>query len=211
MDKSSEWLNIVEAVKECKECPLHKFRKNPVPGEGSLNAEVMLIGEAPGRREDETGRPFVGAAGKYLNELLSKAGLKREDVFITNVVKCRPPNNRDPKPEEIMKCSRHTNRIIKLISPKVIVTLGNHSGRYVIEYLGGGRWYGVTRARGKVHDLMVLGLRVKVLPTYHPAAALYNPKLKGNLEMEYVRLGEQVTSVNSGRRSKGRTLLDYFT
>jgi len=211
MDKEKKWHDIVKAIKECRECPLHKFRKNPVPGEGSLNAEVMLIGEAPGRREDETGRPFVGAAGKYLDELLSKAELKREEVFITNVVKCRPPNNRDPKPEEIMSCSTHTNRIIKLISPKVIVTLGNHSGRYVIEYLGGGRWYGVTRARGKVYDLVVLGLQIKVLPTYHPAAALYNPKLKEYLEKDFIRLGEVVTSINSGSRSKGRTLLDYFT
>ena len=211
MGKEEEWTNIIESIKVCRACPLYKFRRNPVPGEGSLNATVMLIGEAPGRREDETGRPFVGAAGKYLDELLSKAGLKREDVFITNVVKCRPPNNRDPKPEEILKCSGHTNRIIKLISPKIIVTLGNHSGKYIIEFLGRGRWYGVTRARGVVHELVILNLHVKVLPTYHPAAALYNPKLKDLLEKDFIRLGKVVTSINSGSKSKGRTLLDYLT
>jgi len=209
MDKEEEWAGIVKSIRNCKACPLYKFRKNPVPGEGSLNATVMLIGEAPGRREDETGRPFVGAAGKYLNELLSKAGLSREEVFITNVVKCRPPNNRDPEPEEILKCSQHTDRIIRLVSPKVIVTLGNHSGKYIIEYLGGRKWHGVTRARGRVYDLMILGLRVRVIPTYHPAAALYNPRLKSTIEQDFIRLGKELLFLKSGGRE--RTLLDYLT
>ncbi|HDD26161.1 MAG TPA: uracil-DNA glycosylase, partial [Acidilobales archaeon] len=115
--KHEVWIRIVNDIRNCRLCPLHSYRRNPVPGEGSLDTDVVFLGEAPGRKEDETGRPFVGAAGQLLNKLISDIGLDRSKVFITNVVKCRPPNNRDPKDEEIRACSVHTNAILSLIKP----------------------------------------------------------------------------------------------
>ncbi len=213
MGKDAEWREIVRAIEECRACPLHRFRRNPVPGEGSLNAQVLFLGEAPGRREDETGRPFVGAAGKLLDELLEEIGLRRGDVFITNVVKCRPPNNRDPKPVEVEACSIHTLRILRLISPAVVVTLGNHSGRFVYEELMGRSWRGVTRERGRVHDLLLEGRKVKVLSTYHPAAALYNPKLKDRLEEDFSTIRKLLNELSPPRQNingKRVTILDYI-
>ncbi|HEW89812.1 MAG TPA: uracil-DNA glycosylase, partial [Candidatus Bathyarchaeota archaeon] len=122
---------LIAEIKACTRCPLHATRKNPVPGEGSLDAELMLIGEAPGRWEDEKGRPFVGAAGKLLNKLLGVAGFRREEVYIANVLKCRPPGNRDPRPEEVSACTPFLDRQIEIIGPKVIATLGRHSTRYI--------------------------------------------------------------------------------
>jgi len=157
LDKNAVWSELVLEISNCRRCRLSESRTRAVPGEGSLNAKVMFIGEAPGRSEDEAGRPFVGAAGKLLNELLSSNGMRREEVFITNVVKCRPPENRDPLEDEILSCSHFTNSIIQLIQPSIIVTLGNHAGRYVIEFLGGSRWYGVSRMRGNVYKITLFG------------------------------------------------------
>lgn len=208
------WNEVAEQIRSCSACPLYKGRKNAVPGEGSLNAQVMFIGEAPGRREDETGRPFVGAAGKLLDELLNRAGLERTGVFITNVVKCRPPNNRDPREEEVEACSKHTNRIIEIISPKIIVTLGNHSGKYVFEKLAGLEWHGVSRARGRVYSAKVLGIEVRIIPTYHPAAALYNPKLKERLESDFDLVGKEVGALSQPQpeniTGRKKTILDYL-
>ena len=203
------WIRIVNDIRNCRLCPLHSYRRNPVPGEGSLDTDVVFLGEAPGRKEDETGRPFVGAAGQLLNKLISDIGLDRSKVFITNVVKCRPPNNRDPKDEEIRACSVHTNAILSLIKPKVIVTLGNHAGKYVFEFLGNRKWLGVTKARGKVYEISLrLGFNVKVIPTYHPAAALYNPQLRHNLESDFKLISKALSEVREGR--KAMTLLDFF-
>ncbi len=203
------WDNIVKEIVECKRCDLCKYRRKPVPGEGDLNAKVMFIGEAPGRQEDLAGRPFVGQAGKLLDEMLGIAGLKREEVFITNVVKCRPPNNRDPRDEEVEACSIHTNAIIRLIKPAVIVTLGNHSGKYVLQKLSGIRWRGVTRMRGNAYRVSVSGVgNVVVIPTYHPAAALYNPRIRPILESDFRLIG---SIVKSNEKGKGKTtLLDFM-
>lgn len=208
-DKESSWLKIVEQIKTCTLCPLHKYRRNPVPGEGSLNAEIFFLGEAPGRREDEMGRPFVGAAGQLLNKLLEDINIKRSEVFITNVVKCRPPNNRDPKDDEIRACSVYTDSLISLIRPKVIVTLGNHAGRYIFEFLGNRRWLGISKIRGKVYEVNLrLDLRVKVIPTYHPAAALYNPQLREALESDFKLIVKALSEVRGeGRRP---TLLNFI-
>ncbi len=207
--KEDLWRKIVLSIRNCSLCPLHKTRTHPVPGEGSLNAKVMFIGEAPGRKEDETGRPFVGAAGKLLDELLGIAGLRREEVFITNVVKCRPPNNRDPSDQEVMACSPHTEKIIQLVNPEIIVTLGNHSGRYIIELVGGMEWGGVSRSRGRIYRLKILGRFRDVLPTYHPAAALYNPKLKVKLEEDFKRLRKLITAQEE-LNMKPKNLLDFL-
>lgn len=179
------WSELVLEISSCRRCRLAESRTKAVPGDGSLYTKIMLIGEAPGRSEDEAGRPFVGAAGKLLNELLQSNNLKREEVFITNVVKCRPPKNRDPLEDEILSCSYFTNSIIQLIQPEIIVTLGNHAGRYVIEILGGARWHGVTKMRGSVYKVSLFGRETLVIPTYHPAAALYNPAPRKSLEEDF--------------------------
>ncbi len=209
--KESVWNEIIKEVKECNRCDLHKYRKKAVPGEGSLNSKVFFLGEAPGRREDEEGRPFVGAAGKLLDMLLRSIGLSRDKVFITNVVKCRPPNNRDPREDEIHACSVHTNKILSLINPDVIVTLGNHAGKYVFAILGNRPWHGVSKHRGRAYELTldVLGKKVRVIPTYHPAAALYNPILKRELENDFMLIQKIIHSASEKR--EGKTLLDFLS
>ena len=207
-EKDVEWERLVNDIRNCTRCPLHRFRRNPVPGEGSLDSAVMFLGEAPGRSEDEAGRPFVGAAGRLLNELLNLAGLDRGEVFITNVVKCRPPNNRDPRSEEVAACSVHTNRIIGLVRPRVIVTLGNHAGRYIFERFSKMRWLGVKAMRGRIYRLNVLNDSVVVIATYHPAAALYNPQLKGELEEDFKVLLRR--AIKLGSALKQPTLLDFM-
>lgn len=169
---------VSQQVSVCEKCPLHFSRKQSVPGEGLDGAEIVLIGEGPGFYENEQGRPFVGNAGKFLDELLQKAGLKRGDVFITNVVKCRPPGNRDPQPDELLACSDYLDRQIAAIDPKVIITLGRFSmARYlpnakVSEVHGQATW-----VRGRL-----------IVPMYHPAAALHQPSLKSEVERDFSRL-----------------------
>lgn len=205
----------MESIRNCNKCVLYKSRTKPVPGEGNLNTDVLLLGEAPGRQEDLSGRPFVGQAGKLLEALLKSIGLKREEVFITNVVKCRPPNNRDPREEEVKACSIHTQSIIKLVKPKIIVTLGNHSGRYVFSMLGGREWRGVSRMRGRIYELELKDLgKVLVIPTYHPAAALYNPKVRPALEKDFSLIAEARKSLTrvgeSTAKGKPKSLLDFL-
>lgn len=172
---------IAEEIRSCKLCPLHLNRTKAVPGEGNPRTSLMLIGEAPGRTEDQTGRPFVGQAGKILEEALGKAGLKREDVFITNVVKCRPPNNRDPKPDEVRACEPYLIKQVKIISPRVILTLGRHSTALVFSWAGL-PFRSIMAVRGRPRRLSIHGLSVMVVPTIHPAASLYNPRLRSLLD-----------------------------
>lgn len=183
---------IAEEVRGCTLCKLSKKRTNAVPGEGSHLAKIMFIGEAPGRNEDEQGRPFVGAAGKLLTEALNEVGLQREDVFITNVVKCRPPDNRVPAPEERNACRPYLDRQIALINPKIICVLG----RTAYESLLGGK--SITANRGR---LVKHGKHFYFL-TVHPAAVIYNPGLKSvfrndiaNLVSELKRLESQTPSM----------------
>lgn len=184
MSKRDLMETIMAEVKACRKCELWRSRRNPVPGEGSLDAVVMFIGEAPGYWEDVKGRPFVGAAGKFLDELLAKIGLARRDVYITNVLKSRPPENRDPRPSEIQACTPYLDRQIKIIKPKIIVTLGRHSMSYILSKLGF-ETRGITRVHGRVYDEELLDLKVHIIPTFHPAAALYNPKYKDALERDF--------------------------
>ncbi|OIP80489.1 uracil-DNA glycosylase [Candidatus Peregrinibacteria bacterium CG22_combo_CG10-13_8_21_14_all_44_10] len=161
--------DIEDQCKKCTKCPLHEGRTNGVPGEGNPHAEIMFIGEGPGKDEDLQGRPFVGAAGKFLDHLLSTVDLKREDVYIANVVKCRPPNNRDPLPEEIAACWPYLEAQIRAIKPILIVTLGRHSmGRF----LPGLK---ISEAHGKAKRYKGIdGGKQVYYPMYHPAVALYN-------------------------------------
>jgi len=144
----------------------------------------MLVGEAPGFNEDLQGRPFVGAAGSLLNEMLKLAGLSREEVFITNVVKCRPPNNRDPAEEEVEACKPYLFRQLEIIEPEIVVCLGRHSTRVFFESAGL-KFESIMKVRGAPKNVVVAGCEFLCLPTLHPAAALYNPRLRGLLEADF--------------------------
>jgi len=208
----SSWEELENAIKHCTRCPLHRSRKNAVPGEGPKDARAMLIGEAPGATEDELGRPFVGAAGRLLTMSLESIGLPRSSVYITNVVKCRPPGNREPREEEIEACSPYLESQILLLKPIVIVTLGNVAGKWVFTRAGM-KWGGVTRMRGKVYEVNLLGLKLSVVPTIHPAAALYNPSLRSTLIEDLRRAKEVLEKGGSAQESSGRgtkSLLDYL-
>lgn len=174
---------IASEVSGCTRCPLHTSRVKAVPGEGPLNAQIMFIGEGPGFHENQSGRPFVGAAGDFLNELLHSIGLKREDVFICNVVKCRPPGNRDPEPGEIDACRDYLDRQIALINPQVIVTLGRYSMA---------RWFPAARISA-IHGKPRQVGKLLVVPMYHPAAALHQPSLKQEVMDDFRRLPQYLS------------------
>ena len=175
MGKKEEMDALSEIIQACKKCPLHASRRRAVPGEGNLNAEVMLVGEAPGEREDEVGRPFVGQAGRLLEDALRELGVGRGEVYITNVVKCRPPGNRDPEDSEVEACKPYLERQIQIVAPRVVVALGRHSARLLLGY-GGVKFKGIMQVRCKAYRVKVAGVEVEVVPTIHPAAALYNPR-----------------------------------
>ncbi len=180
MNASDELKAVAQEVSVCTRCDLHHSRKNAVPGEGPANAEIMFIGEGPGFHENEQGRPFVGAAGKYLDELLAKINLKRSDVFIGNVVKCRPPGNRDPLPQELAACSEYLERQIAAINPKVIVTLGRYSLAHFVP-------------NAKISEIHGQAMRVRgrlVVAMYHPAAGLHQRSLMSAIEEDFLRLPE---------------------
>jgi len=188
-DIKEEVEKINQAILKCRKCPLYKTRINPVPGEGSYRAKIMLVGEAPGENEDRTGRPFCGAAGKILDELLDSVGIKRQDVFIANILKCRPPGNRDPKPEEVSSCSGFLEAQIRLIKPKVICTLGNYSTRFIFEKYGlKEKLAGISKLHGKVFRAGDLFSAVVIIPLYHPAVATYNPNMKQVLLEDFASL-----------------------
>jgi len=177
----------------CVECPLAEERKNAVPGEGAIDAKVVFMGEAPGYWEDVKGSPFVGAAGKVLDGLLEWIGFARKHVFITNVVKCRPPENRDPKPMEIAKCtSLYLDRQIGLIKPRVVVTLGRHSTAYILSKAGLENVDSISKFRGRIYSIIFLNFRLAVVPMYHPASVLHNPKYREDLESDFQLLKREL-------------------
>jgi DNA polymerase len=165
------------------ECPLKAGRTNIVFGMGNADADLMFVGEAPGFNEDQQGKPFVGRAGKLLDELLEGIGLTREDVFIANVLKCRPPNNRDPQPEEIEECTPYLMRQVELIEPRVISTLGNFATKLITQ-----SQVGITRCCGRPQDRTVAGLPVTIYPLFHPAAALRTPAVLEQLREDFSRI-----------------------
>lgn len=174
----SELTQLYDQIRICQKCSLAQGRTNTVPGEGPENAEIMMIGEAPGFHEDRQGRPFVGAAGNLLDELLAVINLKRNEIYICNVLKCRPPQNRDPQPDEMEACKPYLDQQIELIKPKVIITIS----RFAMA-----RWFAEKKiseihgAPKKIGDLVVL-------PMYHPAAALHQPSLRRVLEEDFKKI-----------------------
>jgi DNA polymerase len=174
----SELTELYEEIAVCKRCILAQGRTKAVPGEGPEDATLMFIGEAPGFHEDRQGRPFVGAAGKFLEELLASIDLKREDVYICNVIKCRPPGNRDPSPAEIEACRSYLDRQIELINPKMVVTLGRFSMARYFPKTSISRIHGQPkRMRGRVY-----------YPMFHPAAALHQPKYRSAIEEDMLKI-----------------------
>lgn len=174
----TELESLYAAIKACPDCDLCKTRTKAVPGEGSPTAEIMLVGEGPGYNEDQQGRPFVGAAGKFLDELLASIGTRRSEVYITNVLKCRPPNNRDPLPNEVEACRKYLLRQIELIRPRLIVTLGRFSLA----------WFFPRDSIGKAHgQLRRLGNQY-LYHVYHPAAALHAGNLRKVIQEDFARI-----------------------
>ncbi len=170
-----------EKIENCKKCPLHLTRTKTVPGEYNINAKIMFIGEAPGKNEDLQGKPFVGKAGKNLDLGLKKINIERKEVFITSILKCRPPNNRNPKIEEIKACSPYLEEQIKIIDPKIIVLLGNFALKYFFDY-------SITQVHGKKLEKKYLGKKRIFFPMYHPAAIIYNQKLKEEYYKDFEKL-----------------------
>lgn len=190
---------IAELVSKCQDCPLHLSRIKAVPGEGPENAKILFIGEGPGFHENQQGRPFVGQAGKFLDELLSVSGLKRETVFITNIVKCRPPGNRDPQPQELEACAKYLDRQIEIINPEIIVTLGRFSmakffGQVKISQIHGN----IKKIAGKY-----------VVAMYHPAAALHQPALKNTLLDDFAKLKNYMLQVNKENKLRENNSQKY--
>lgn len=184
---------IAKEVAVCAKCALHESRRKAVPGEGPADAEIMFIGEAPGFHENEQGRPFVGAAGRFLDQLLEQAGVRRAEVFIANVVKCRPPGNRDPLPEELLACDEYLEAQIEAVNPSIIVTLGRFSmGRFIPGVK-------ISEAHGQMKKV---GGRF-VIPMFHPAAALHQPALKPSILADFASLPDQLEQARAalGRKS----------
>lgn len=183
---------IALQISVCTKCPLHLTRKLAVPGEGPSSSRILFIGEGPGFNENEIGRPFVGQAGKFLGELLSYAGLKREEVFITNVVKCRPPENRDPQPEELIACSQFLDRQIQWIDPMIIVTLGRFS---MAKFLPLARISAIHGKPAWVNGKLIV-------PMYHPAAALHQPNIKPAVIADFVALSATIEQTVKGKKGE---------
>lgn len=178
---------IALEIKDCKKCPLHKWRQNAVPGEGSPAPDILFIGEGPGQNEDKLGRPFVGDAGKFLDEMLALIDMKREDVFIGNVVKCRPPNNRDPLEEEVDVCTRNfLFRQIRELKPKLIVTLGRHAM---------GIFFPQLKSISTVHGKAYKKADQVYLILYHPAAGLYQQSLKETMKEDFRKIVELLKQI----------------
>ena len=188
---------IASEVIGCPLCKLSRSRRNAVPGDGQLSSKIMFIGEAPGKNEDEQGKPFVGAAGMILNQALEKAGIKRAEVFITNVVKCRPPGNRVPENDERSICRQYLDRQISLIAPKIICILGSTAYSSIL----GGK--SIIKNRGKIMERN----RQKYFLTIHPAAAIYNKNLRSVLNNDLFILSKEIKKMEYDKRT---SLLDYI-
>jgi uracil-DNA glycosylase family 4 len=174
-----------EQVSGCTRCRLSQGRTQVVFGVGNPHADLIFVGEAPGFHEDKQGVPFVGQAGKLLDKLLGGIGLERSEVYIANVLKCRPPGNRDPQPDEIESCEPHLFRQIELIQPRVVATLGNFATKLL-----SGKPTGITRVHGQEQEVTLGGNRVLLYPLYHPAAALYTPAMLNVLQEDFRRIPE---------------------
>ncbi|MEO9175420.1 MAG: uracil-DNA glycosylase [Gaiellales bacterium] len=199
--RRSELERFAEEWSSCTDCRLSERRTTVVVGDGNPDADLMFVGEAPGFHEDRRGIAFVGQAGGLLDELLELIGLGRGDCYIANVIKCRPPGNRDPQPDEIEACEGKLYRQIAIVRPRVIVTLGNFATRLL-----SGRQHGVSRVHGQARRATLGGNEVVLYPLYHPAAALYNPRLRPELEADVRRIPALLEHLTAGTSGPGQLL-----
>ena len=184
MSKEEDMKKITTSIENCRKCGLWKTRKKPVVGDGSLDSEILFVGEAPGYHEDLQGYPFVGKAGKIFDELLESAGLQRSKVYIANILKCRPPKNRNPLKTEIDACTGYLNRQIEIIQPKIIVPLGNFAASYIFEKFGL-KYDKISNVHGKAFQINTIFSSINIIPLYHPAVATYNPETKNILIKDF--------------------------
>lgn len=189
-DKQVELDKVRRAIIDNNICPeLAAQATNLVMGDGNVNAEIVFIGEAPGKNEDEQGLPFVGAAGKFLNEMLAQAGMVRTDVYITNIVKYRPPNNRDPLPEEKKAFWPYLLKQLQIIEPKVVITLGRHSMEYFVPDMK------ISQIHGQAKQIQLGDDKIVIVPLYHPAAALYNGSMRQTLVDDFLKVPEIIENI----------------
>ena len=184
MSKNESLDKIEYLVKKCKKCSLHKTRFNTVFGEGFFNARIIFIGEAPGRNEDERGRPFVGRAGKIFDEMLECIGLRRNDVYISNILKCRPPKNRNPSKIEIKNCSEYIEKQIEIIKPDIIAPMGNYAITYIFNKFKL-KLEKISKIHGIIYSVNSFSKKLKIIPIYHPAAAIYRKNIKNILLKDF--------------------------
>lgn len=187
MNKTEEMETISKQIQTCTSCDLSKTRTNAVVGDGSIHTNILFIGEAPGYNEDKQGKPFVGRAGKILDDLLQHIQLKREEVYIANILKCRPPKNRNPNKNEIQECTQYLDKQFEIIQPKILVLLGNFSYTYIFEK------FGITKDKistdhGKIFTKQTLYGDIYLIPMYHPAVATYNPNKIDILKKDFEEL-----------------------
>jgi uracil-DNA glycosylase len=203
--RREQLVSLYKEVSSCTRCPLHETRGKAVFGAGNAHAELMFVGEAPGAEEDRQGLPFVGRAGQLLNQLLEEIGLSRDEVFIANVLKSRPPGNRDPQPLEIEACEPYLFEQVRLIEPKVVCTLGNFATKLL-----SGSPVGITKVRGtpQVHELG--GRTVLLLPLLHPAAALRTPAMKEQLRADLATVPELLSRIPLAPASNAEDQMDMF-
>ena len=180
MPKEEDMNQIVNNIEKCKNCALWKTRHKVVAGGGPTDAKILFVGEAPGYNEDQQGLPFVGKAGKILDELLMSIGLNRDQIYIANILKCRPPQNRNPLKSEIEACTGHLNNQMELIQPKAIVPLGNFAASYIFGKFGL-NYDKISRVHGKIFRINTVFGKITIIPMYHPAVATYNPNTKNTL------------------------------
>lgn len=184
--KSQKLKRLKDQVVNCKRCSLYKTRNLPVIGQGDHNADILFVGEAPGKNENETGIPFCGRAGKILDELLKSVDLNRENVYICNILKCRPPKNRDPKSKEIKKCTPYLEKQIKIIKPKVICSLGRFAMTFLMnKYSLKDEVKSISKDHGNKYEIKVFSKKTVFIPMYHPAVATYNPNMKDVLKKDF--------------------------
>ena len=182
-ERREELVSLYREARDCVKCPLSESRTQVVFGAGNADADLMFVGEAPGFNEDQQGVPFVGRAGKLLDELLAEQGIRREDAFVANVLKCRPPDNRDPQPDEIETCRPYLERQVELIEPKVICTLGNFATKLL-----SGSPRGITTVHGEPQEHTIGERTVTLFPIFHPAAGLRTPRVKEQLREDFAKL-----------------------
>lgn len=196
MDKQEALNKLNKEMSECSKCALRPGCNRVVPGEGNVEAEIIFIGEAPGKKEDDLGRPFVGAAGKFLDKMLSSVKFKREDVYIANVIKCRPPGNRDPLPEEVQECWLWLEKQIEIINPKIIITLGRHSlNRFFPDMK-------ISSSHGRAFKKEFPNIGKKVFyALYHPAAALYNGSMRDTLMKDFRKIPKILKKIKNKKQS----------